>query len=202
MKKILFSFSLLLFGLMINGCVKNSTVTQNQQTTIQRTTVPTPISPTIVTAPPLAMGDYDQLQTVQGTTLSLQEKSNGFVFPQYNNKIVLLQIFGQDCPYCFEEMPIINNIKRKYAGNLQLIGIQAQEPMSKETASYLIQKFEMNYPIIDKDEGRGLLRFIQNTYGWTGILPYTLIIKNGVTEYSFSGAVSHQELDEAIKSLI
>jgi len=43
---------------------------------------------------------------------------------------------------------------------------------------------------------------MQTTYGWTGILPYMLIIKNGVTEYSFSGAVSHQELDEAVRSLI
>jgi hypothetical protein len=99
-------------------------------------------------------------------------------------------------------MPIINSITRKYSRNLQIVALQAQEAMSKETASRLIQKFQMNYPIIDKDEAKSLLYFIQKTYGWTGILPYMLIIKNGVTEYSFAGEVSHKELDSAVKSLL
>jgi len=216
MKKILLGFSLLVFTLTFNACVEKSISTNaNQQiipivptpmpVTVQvPTPTPTPIqtpSRAIVIAPSSA-GAFHQLKTVQGPILTVQERSNGFVFPQYQDKVVLLHIFGQDCPYCFKEMPIINRVKEKYVGNLQIVAIQAQDAMSKQTASRLIQSYRMNYPIVDKNEATNLLHFMQTTYGWTGILPYMLIIKNGVTEYSFSGAVSHQELDEAIGSLL
>lgn len=202
MRKTSLLFSILLFSLSTNGCVeKNITSSSTQETgAIIATSTETPPPKVIIAAS--SAGEQHLLQTVQGPLLTVQERSNGFVFPQYKDKVILLQIFGQDCPYCFKEMPIINSIKRKYAGNLQIIALQAQEPMSKETSSKLIQEFQMDYPIIDKEESRSLFNFIQNTYGWMGVLPYMLIIKNGVTEYSFSGQVSHQELDEAVQNLI
>ena len=214
MKKILLGFSLLLFTLTFNACVKKNISTNTNPQIIPITTTPIPQTiqvptPTPIQTPsraiaiaPSSAGESHQLKTVQGSFLTVQERSNGFVFPQYQGKVVLLQIFGQDCPYCFKEMPIINRVKQKYARNLQIIAIQAQDTMSKQTASRLIQSYQMNYPIVDKNEATNLLHFMQTTYGWTGILPYILIIKNGVTEYSFSGEVSHQELDEAIKSLL
>lgn len=207
MKKILLNFSLLLFALTINACITKGVSTNTNQQIIPIGTTQAPSSsittpPRAIVIAPSSAGEYHQLQTVQGPILTVQERSNGFIFPQYSNKVVLLQIFGQDCPYCFKEIPIINNINKKYIRNLQVVGVQAQNPMTKQTATNLIQRFQMNYPIIDKNEAQRLLYFIQNTYGWTGILPYILIIKNGVTEYSFAGEVSYQELDEAVQSLI
>jgi thiol-disulfide isomerase/thioredoxin len=213
MKKLLLSFSLLVFTLTFNACVKKSIITNSDPRITPIITSPNPTiihpiqipiqTPTkaIIIAPSSA-GEFHQLKTVQGPILTVQERSNGFVFPQYRNKIVLLQIFGQDCPYCFKEIPIINRVKRQYAGSLQIIALQAQDSMSKQTASRLIQNYQMNYPVVDKNEAMNLLHFMQTTYGWTGILPYMLIIKNGVTEYSFAGEVSYQELDEAVSSLI
>lgn len=200
MKKTSLIFSILLFSLSVNACVKKNIVTnsnQEPQAIIVATTPP----PNVTLSTP-SSEKYHQLQTIRGTLLSIRERSNGFVFPQYKNKIVLLQIFGQDCPYCFKEMPIINSLKRKYSRKLQVIALQAQETMSKEVASNLIQRFQMNYPIIDKDEARGLLYVMNSTYGWNGILPYILLIKNGVTEYSFSGEVAYEELNEAMQSLM
>lgn len=210
MKNTLLGFSLLFLGLIFNACVEKSINTNTNQQIVPITSTPKsiPVQTPIVTStrniviPPSTTKDALQLKTVQGSILTIQERSNGFVFPQYQNKIVLLQIFGQDCPYCFKEMPIINRVKEKHVNNLQIIAIQAQDPMTKETASRLIQSYQMDYPVIDKDEAKSLLHFMQKTYGWTGILPYMLIIKNGVTEYSFSGSVSYQELDEAVQSLI
>ena len=156
----------------------------------------------ISTPPASTAGASHQLRTVQGDTIAIQERSNGFVFPQYNNKIILLQIFGKECPYCLKETPMLAQIQQQYAGNLQIIALQAQDPMSPATASMLIQQHQMYYPIIDKEEAGDLLYFLQQTYGWTGILPYTLLIKDGVTEFSFFGEVSPQELNEAIQSLL
>jgi len=155
-----------------------------------------------ITPPPATEGDYHQLKTVQGKLISVQERSNGLFFPQYSDKIILLQVFGQHCPYCLQEMPTLRRLQQQYAGNVQIIALQAQEPMDQSTASMLIQQYQMHYPVIDKEEATDLLFFLQQTFEWTGILPYTLIIKDGAVEYPFFGETSYQEIDEAIQSLL
>ncbi|MBU1668685.1 TlpA family protein disulfide reductase [bacterium] len=143
-----------------------------------------------------------QLQSIQGQRISIGERNTGFVFPQYPNKIVLLQVFGKDCPYCFEEMPIINTIHNQYRESLQVIAIQAQERMDPSTASQLIGQYQMDYPIIEADEATHLLLFLNETYGWTGGLPFMQLIKNGVTEYTFPEGPSYEELQESVDSLL
>ena len=155
-----------------------------------------------ITPPPSTDGSFHQLKTVQGPTIAVQERSNGLLFPQYSNKIILLQVFGQHCPYCIEEMPTLARLKQQYAGNLQIIALQAEEPMSQSRASMFIQQHQMHYPVIDKEEATPILFFLQQTFEWRGILPYTLLIKDGVAEYPFMGPASYQELNEAIQSLL
>ena len=162
-------------------------------------TIQPTIQPTVTTH--ATGGETRQFRTVQGTTIAIQKRSNGFSFPQYQDKIIILQVFGKNCEYCFKEIPIIKRIQRKYAHNSKIIALQAQAPMSRGESSSLIQRFQMNYPIIDKGEATSLLLNIQNNYEWTGVLPCTLIIKNGVTEQAFKGEVSYQELDELMSSL-
>jgi thiol-disulfide isomerase/thioredoxin len=209
MKKTLL-LSSLLFAVFNSGCAKQ-VVIQNGSNRAEIPIQHTPAPQVINTSTPEAMpqnvpttvssGNSHQLRTIRGTTVTVGERSNGFVFPQYQGKTVLLQIFGKDCPYCFEEMPIISNLSKKYGQKLQIVSIQAQDPMDKATAANLINRFQMNYPIIERDESVDLLFFIRQTYGWNGILPYTLLIKNGVTEYSFSGKAGQQELEESVRSL-
>ncbi len=202
MKKMLLLSPLLILGLGFNGCMKRNinTITQPQSTSIQTTSTQTmtPSTPHIVTT----RGNTHQLRTVQGSIITVQERSNGFYFPQYKDKIVLLQLFGKECQYCHEEVPFIKSIQRKYSYQLRLVAIQAQEKMHPQRIQGVLQEFQMNYPVIDKDEANNLLFFIKSNYGWTGILPYILLIKNGVTEYSFSGKVNHQEFEEAIQNII
>ncbi len=201
MKKLSLLYSFLFISL-INGCVKKAPNNSTPEIVESRVTTTQPSRVVHTPTPPILTGDYQQLQTVQGGLVTLQKRKNGFLFPQYNNRIIILQIFGQECSHCFKEMPIINKVQKNHSKDIQVIALQAQDKMSKETTSRLIRQFNIDYPIVDKDEAMDLLLFIQNTYGWRGILPYILIIKNGVTEYSFSGEVSHKELNEAVESLI
>jgi thiol-disulfide isomerase/thioredoxin len=143
-----------------------------------------------------------QIYTVKDSTIFIQEQSNGFIFPQFENQIVLLQIFGKECEYCFEEMPFIQHMSNKYSGSVQIVALQAQNKMTMSETNRILQNFNINYPIIDRDEGQGLLRFINKTYGWNGILPYFLLIKDGVTEYSFSGKIDKKEFEDAIRDLL
>ena len=152
---------------------------------------------------PITKGVGANFKSIQGDNIRIAKNPTGLTFPQYQGKIVLLEIFGKNCHYCFEEMPIINQMRAKYGNSLQVIAIQGQDPMSSATSTRLIQKYNMHYPIIERDVANDLLVFISETYGWMGVLPYIQLIKNGVTEFNFGdGGVSAQELSESIDSLL
>jgi len=202
MKKKLLISALLIMSLSLVGCVKETAPTaQNHPQEIEvETRQIEEASPTRTYQAPLPI--IDQYRTVQGPLLAIGQRKTGFTFPQYQGKVILLQIFGKECHFCFAEMPIVNNLRRKYAQNLQVVALQANEQMSKRKSSNLIERFQMHYPIIDRDQARNLLLFIQKTYGWTGVLPYTLLIKNGVTEFSYKGEISPQEIEGDLRSLL
>jgi len=139
---------------------------------------------------------YQKLQTIQGPKLTVGMHPKGFIFPDYQGKVVLLQVFGKECPHCFKEMPIINQLRSKYRDRFQVVAIQAQRPMSRMESTQLINRFQMYYPIIEKNNANDILYYLKNTYGWQGILPYGLLIKNGVIEYSYSGETDPEEIVE------
>ena len=208
MKKNLLALSIL--TLLTTGCIPrtSSTVTQNSTPTLTYNTAPTPM-PSRSNRPTqnnvLSSTSYHQFQTIQGPKITIGEHPAGFVFPEYQGKVVLLQIFGKECPHCFNEMPIITRLRSKFGERFQVVAIQAQEPMSRNKASELINRFHMNYPIIEKAEANNILYFLKNTYNWRGILPYGLLIKNGIIEYTYKGesdANEIQEMEEIIQGLI
>ncbi len=130
---------------------------------------------------------YSQMKTVQGGTIKVGEHARGFEFPEYKGKIVLLEFFGKECHYCFEEMPIINRIQDKYRDRVAIIGIQSTDPMKEGEAEQLIQEHNMNYPIVDQDEAKSILIYLRDVYEWHGILPYIMLIKDGQIEQVFKG---------------
>jgi len=147
------------------------------------------------------VGDEHILQSIRGKTITIIERKNGFLFPQYKNRVIILEIFGKNCPHCHKEIPILQKIRNRHRGQLEIIAIQSQGRMSRAEARNYINRNRIRYPIIEGDDATNLLYFIQNTYGWTGILPYILIVKDGVTEFSYSGEVDYSEIKRDVDSL-
>jgi thiol-disulfide isomerase/thioredoxin len=146
-------------------------------------------------------GEVHTLTSIRGKLIHIKEQPNGFLFPEYKDRVIILELFGKDCPHCLKEIPIIDKIRRRYRGRLEVIAIQAQARMDKFTARNYINGHRIRYPIIEGDDATNLQYFIQKTYGWSGILPYTLIIKDGVTEFSYSGEVDYKDIRRDIDSL-
>jgi len=197
MKKNVLLLPLLMTTLFYAGCVKTS------PKVIQRTSLHTPhLNSTQIRNSPLPTFSYNKFKTIQGSILTIGENHTGFLFPDFKEKVVLLEVFGQDCHYCDESLPSISLLHSKYHQNLQVVGLQVQEQMSRIEANNLIQRFNMNYPIIDRESGSDLMYALKTNYEWNGVLPFTLLIKNGVTQQLFSGETSKQEIEEAIKELL
>jgi len=146
-------------------------------------------------------GTMHSFKSVQGSSIKIGERKNGFTFPNHPGKVVIIEMFGRTCPHCIKEIPTLKKLKRKYGSKLEVIGIHSQGIMGKSNAQRFISQYRVNYPIIDSTNATDLQYFIQNTYGWTGVLPFTMVIKDGVTEGSLSGEASYKELKEIIDPL-
>ena len=146
-------------------------------------------------------GTIHSFKSVQGSTIQIGERKNGFTFPSHPGKVVIIEMFGKTCPHCIKEIPTLKKLKSRYGSKLEVIGIHSQGIMGKSVAKRFISQHRINYPIIDSTKATDLQYFIQNTYGWTGVLPFTMVIKDGVTEGSIGGEASYKELKEIIDPL-
>ena len=162
-----------------------------------------PISPKDLKARNISeQGEVHKLRSIQGKSILIVERKTGFIFPQHKNKVVILQMFGKNCSHCIKEMPIMGKLYQKYRNKLEIIAVQVEDKMSPREAKRLLQKHHIKYPIIPGDDATNLQYNVQSTYGWTGVLPYTLVIKNGLTEFTYPGEVSYNEINRDIRSIL
>ena len=146
-------------------------------------------------------GTVHSFKSVQGSPIQIGERKNGFTFPTHPGKVIILEMFGQTCPHCIKEIPTLKKLKSRYGSKLEVIAIHSQGVMGKSAAKRFIGRHRVNYPIVDSNNATDLQYFIQNTYGWTGVLPFTMVVKDGVTQGSVSGEASYKELNEIINPL-
>ncbi|CAA6821854.1 MAG: Unknown protein [uncultured Sulfurovum sp.] len=147
-------------------------------------------------------GEVHKLRSIQGQPITIIERSNGYIFPELKNKIVILEMFGKNCSHCIKEMPIMNKLRRQYGNRLEIVALQVEGKMSPMQANALIKRHKISYPIISGETATNLQYHVQNTYGWTGVLPFIMLIKNGVTEASYRGEVTYNEINNDIRSLL
>jgi len=147
-------------------------------------------------------GEVYHFKSIQGQPITIIERSNGFLFPQYPNKIIILEMFGKSCSHCIKEMPTMHKLRSVYRKNVEVIAIQVEGQMNQNEAKSLIRRHKIHYPIIPGDTATNLQYTIQTTYGWTGILPFTMVIKNGLTEFTYPGAISYNEIHHDIHSIL
>ena len=147
-------------------------------------------------------GEVHRLKSIQGQKITIVERPTGYVFPEFKNKIIILEMFGKNCSHCIKEMPIMNKLRRKYGHNLEIVALQVEGKMSPLQANALLRRHKITYPVISGETATNLQYHVQSTYGWTGILPFIMVIKNGVTEFTYRGSVTYNEINNDIRSLL
>lgn len=147
-------------------------------------------------------GEVHKLRSIQGQPITVVERSNGYIFPELKNKIVILEMFGKNCSHCIKEMPIMNKLRQQYRNKLEIVALQVEGKMSPLQANALLKRHKIKYPVISGDTATNLQYHVQNTFGWTGVLPFIMIIKNGVTEFSYRGQVTYDEINSDIRLLL
>ncbi len=147
--------------------------------------------------------DTISLKTIDGKSINLKITDSGFIFKEYKNKVVLLDIFGTECPYCIRSRETLVNLQNRYKNNLQIIAIQVQNFIKDDTLKQFAKKYNMTYPIVNLQDAQELVLFIQVNANWQGQIPYMMLFdKKGNMKKDYLGLSDEKQLEFDIKSSI
>jgi len=122
----------------------------------------------------------------------------------YRGKVVVVQFFGTYCPPCKAEMPVLEELYRKYKDNLVVIGLSVDYiGESPEKLKPFVERMGVTYPVGPASE-KAWAEYAGKITGLDSI-PQTFIIdkKGRIRYYEVGFAPHYKELfEKAIQELI
>ena len=140
-------------------------------------------------------------ETIDGTRLEMDVEDNAFHIKGLENKTLFLKIFGWDCEFCQKEIPQLIKLKKELGDSFEVIAIEAQEH-SIEESKEAIKKYGINYYVIQGDKHKDFYHYLQVKYGWTGIIPLTIVVAKGGKVLAFELGEKSYSLSELMKAAL
>jgi cytochrome c biogenesis protein CcmG, thiol:disulfide interchange protein DsbE len=107
-------------------------------------------------------------------------------------KVVVLNFMASWCVPCGQESPAIERLWHQYRSrDVVIVGVDTAD--ASEDARNFIRKHHLTYPIV-----RSIGYSLWGPYGLTGVPETRVIGRNGKFARKFPGAVSHDQLQQAI----
>ena len=144
--------------------------------------------------------DY-RFETIDGTKLEIDVEDNAFHIKGLDDKTVFLKIFGWDCKFCQKEIPQLIKLKKELGDSFEVIALEAQEHTVEESKE-AIKKYGINYYVIPGDTHKDFYRYLQEKYGWTGIIPLTIVVAKGGKVLAFELGEKSYSLAELMKAAL
>lgn len=121
---------------------------------------------------------------------------NTFQLSDHKGKPVLINFFASWCLPCREEMPVLEKIVRRYRSEgVVFLGIAVDD--TEEKMKDFIKRYGVTFPVgLDKTAE------IQKSYNLYGIPTTYFIDKDGIINYSHSGAVTEELLKHELDKLL
>jgi len=124
--------------------------------------------------------DQTTIKTIDGETIHVERTKNGLIFKGYEDKIVLLEVFGHSCPPCKASIPGYNRLQKKYQKEVVVIAIEVWGSDNAGLTQYA-NAHSIQYKAVAKDHSGKMVSFIGNLTGWNlnfGV-PYLLLFSRG-----------------------
>lgn len=117
---------------------------------------------------------------------------------EWQGKILLVNFWATWCAPCREEIPGFNTLQKKYAKDVQFIGVAIDDSIAVKRFMEIIP---IDYPVLIGDQDA---MAIAHSYGnVAGVLPYTALIDRAGNIVSISeGGISQADTEAAIKALM
>ena len=116
------------------------------------------------------------------------------------NKPVVLNFWGGDCPPCRAEMPDFQAVANQYQGQVIFLGIDVgpfTQLGSHDSARQLLKDLNITYPTAYAVDDAPV-----RDYNLGGVPTTVLITKGHTIEKTNTGIMSRSDLESAVKSLI
>ena len=124
--------------------------------------------------------DQTTIKTIDGEMIHVERTKNGLIFKGYEDKIVLLEVFGHSCPPCKASIPGYNRLQKKYQKEVVVIAIEVWGSDNAGLTQY-VNAHSIQYKAVAKDHSGKIVSFIGNLTGWNlnfGV-PYLLLFSRG-----------------------
>jgi thiol-disulfide isomerase/thioredoxin len=141
------------------------------------------------------------LESIDGKIFNLKTDTKKIMIKGMENKIVFLKVFGWDCKFCMKEVPELIELKESLPNKFSVLAIEAQNS-TRDLSLNNIKKYGINYPIILGENQDKFYKYLQEQYGWTGIIPLTIVISTKGDVLAFELGQKSYSLSELFKASI
>jgi thiol-disulfide isomerase/thioredoxin len=126
-----------------------------------------------------------ELQTLRGESLHRRD---------LEGKLLLMNFWATWCAPCVIEMPIFQRLYEKYGNKLNVVAINADEPI--DVVSGFVEEHELTYPILMDPGGE-----VQELYRMRGYPTSYFIDAEGVIRVVHIGSLSEEQVKEYLMTL-
>ncbi len=137
--------------------------------------------------------------SLDGSEFKVKASEKKLQIKGMENKVVFLKVFGWDCTFCMKEVPELIKLKNSLPEAFDVIAIEAQEHSADEAKKF-IEEYGINYPIVLGKGQEAFYRYLQQQYGWTGIIPLTIVISKKGDILAFELGSKSYSLSELFKA--
>ncbi len=138
------------------------------------------------------------LVTTDGKKITLEYADNILSSKDLNGKVVLINFFATWCPPCKEEIPIFNQLVKKYPNDFRVVSVLFQDPINMSDLKKFMDDYKMTFDVTVGDDNAKLAKAFNNIQK---IPESFLFTKDGVMIEKFLGAVDEEALDYLIDKL-
>jgi len=140
-------------------------------------------------------------ETVNNKKIEIDVEDKYFKIKGMENKTVFLKVFGWDCKYCKKEIPQLIKLKNKLGDSFEVIAVEAQHHTKEESLKF-IKEYGVNYDIVSGESQSKFYAYLQKKYGWTGIIPLTIVIGKDGKVLAFEIGSKSYSLSELMKAAL
>lgn len=140
-------------------------------------------------------------ETVNGKKIQINVEDKVFKIKGMEEKTVFLKVFGWDCKYCKKEIPELINLKNKLGDAFEVIAVEAQQHSEEASLKYM-KALGINYHIVSGTSQAEFYAYLQKKYGWTGVIPLTIVIGKGGNVLAFEIGAKSYSLSELMKATL
>jgi len=143
------------------------------------------------------------LVTTNEQNISIIETKEGFDFPEFKGKAVLIALFGHRCPPCIREIPEFIELTKKHKDDLAIIAIEVQSYPADDVKKFATSH-NMNYNVVAGVNHRDFISYLADRAGLpNGVrLPFLVAInKDGEVEGTQEGKLGQEELEFIVEDL-